>query len=179
MTKKSIKKIIDSELSNIIKCLKKRSKFESDSDSDSESGYESRMSEGPEGTDYESDYSRSSKRSSRSNKSRSSRSSRSVRSSSYDNESRVSGTDYESDNESRVSGGPTETDYESDDEDYSEYKLVLTKYGKGYLLKGVTRPIKEVIMELGGTWNRTLGGWIFGPKRVLKLVETLGPKRDF
>lgn len=48
--------------------------------------------------------------------------------------------------------------------------LVLEKYKKGWLLKGDTKPIKDVLkQEYRGSWNGVLGGWVFSDKSIDKL----------
>jgi hypothetical protein len=163
-TTQLVKQIIDNELKSIIKCLRKDDKFE-DSDIES-SGIESDSEDsGSEDSGHGSESSVESVISPKSGRSSSSSSRSSKRSSSPRS------------SKSSLESIGSETDYET--EDYSEYKLVLSKYGQGYLLKGITRPIKEDIKELGGYWNRILGGWVFSPKRVSEVLKVLNPKKDF
>ncbi|MDY3339506.1 hypothetical protein PG279_10015 [Riemerella anatipestifer] len=42
---------------------------------------------------------------------------------------------------------------------------------KSFLVKGDTTEIKDEIMELGGKWNRGLGGWIFPISRKIEIAE--------
>lgn len=50
--------------------------------------------------------------------------------------------------------------------------LVLEKYKKGWLLKGDTKPFKETLKtEYNGSWNKTLGGWVFSPGVIEKLTH--------
>lgn len=42
---------------------------------------------------------------------------------------------------------------------------------RSFLLKGDTTPIKAEIMELGGKWNKGLGGWIFPIAKKIEIAE--------
>lgn len=42
---------------------------------------------------------------------------------------------------------------------------------KSFLVKGDTAPIKDNIMELGGKWNKGLGGWIFPISKKIEVAD--------
>ncbi|NUU44378.1 hypothetical protein [Tardiphaga robiniae] len=42
---------------------------------------------------------------------------------------------------------------------------------KSFLVKGDTAPLKQELKDLGGRWNRTLGGWIFQKAREVEIAE--------
>lgn len=42
---------------------------------------------------------------------------------------------------------------------------------KSFLVKGDTTTIKDELMELGGKWNKGLGGWIFPIARKIEIAE--------
>lgn len=48
--------------------------------------------------------------------------------------------------------------------------VIIEDYKESIILKGDTRPVKDVIKRLGGSWNKTLAGWIF-PKRCKENVQ--------
>jgi hypothetical protein len=54
-----------------------------------------------------------------------------------------------------------------------ETVLTVRQHKKAVLVEGDTYPVKSKLKELGGTWNRTLKGWIFRPADAPALVEAL------
>lgn len=48
---------------------------------------------------------------------------------------------------------------------------------RSFVVKGDTKPIKDEIKELGGHWNRTLGGWVFPKSREVEIAEFLKTKK--
>lgn len=53
-------------------------------------------------------------------------------------------------------------------EDTTGYDFDTVTYEKALLLTGDTKPIKDVLKELGGKWNSGKKGWIFSKKSLLK-----------
>ena len=54
-----------------------------------------------------------------------------------------------------------------------EAKVSIAMYKKGVLVTGSTYPIKDVLKECEGKWNKTLGGWIFATTSLDDLVEAI------
>ena len=52
-------------------------------------------------------------------------------------------------------------------------KINITKRGKGILVTGDTRPIKDILKENSGRWNPKLTGWIFAPSTFNFVLEEL------
>ena len=52
-------------------------------------------------------------------------------------------------------------------------EITVEKYKKSLLIKGDTKPIKELLKQNGGKWNSTLGGWIFSAKKIVDIVIML------
>lgn len=44
---------------------------------------------------------------------------------------------------------------------------------KSFVVKGDTRAIKDQLKELGGRWNRTLGGWVFSKAHEIEVAELI------
>lgn len=44
---------------------------------------------------------------------------------------------------------------------------------RSFLVKGSTQKIKSELKQLGGKWNKTLGGWIFSKKREDEIQKAL------
>ncbi|WP_170289484.1 TIR domain-containing protein [Brucella pituitosa] len=51
--------------------------------------------------------------------------------------------------------------------------VTIESYGKGYLVKGNTKPHKEKIKENGGKWNGSLQGWIISPSMLSSLKAAI------
>lgn len=54
----------------------------------------------------------------------------------------------------------------------SQFVYDIDTYEKAIVLKGETKPHKEIIKEIGGRWNATIGGWVFSKKSVSKSVSS-------
>merc|ERR1712166_334196 len=52
-------------------------------------------------------------------------------------------------------------------------ELTLEPYKKSLLLKGDTKEVKTQLSGCGGSWNRTLGGWIFRTQQKDTLLALL------
>ena len=48
--------------------------------------------------------------------------------------------------------------------------VIIEDYKESIILKGDTRPVKDDIKRMGGSWNKTLGGWVF-PKKCKENVQ--------
>eukprot|EP00931_Biecheleriopsis_adriatica_P049589 TRINITY_DN28691_c0_g1_i1.p2 TRINITY_DN28691_c0_g1~~TRINITY_DN28691_c0_g1_i1.p2 ORF type:complete len:103 (-),score=11.75 TRINITY_DN28691_c0_g1_i1:25-333(-) len=55
----------------------------------------------------------------------------------------------------------------------TKIKLTLEAYGRAVIVKGDSKPVKSSMMELGGRWNPTLGGWIFMGSHKDKVLKGL------
>lgn len=44
---------------------------------------------------------------------------------------------------------------------------------KSFIVKGDTKPIKEDLKNLGGRWNRSLGGWIFSKSKEIEIAQLI------
>lgn len=50
----------------------------------------------------------------------------------------------------------------------SAFEYDVDTYEKAIVLKGDTKPHRQLIKEIGGKWNATIGGWIFSKKSISK-----------
>lgn len=44
---------------------------------------------------------------------------------------------------------------------------------KSFLVKGDTTPIKDKLKDAGGSWNRSLSGWIFPKSLEITVAEII------
>ena len=49
----------------------------------------------------------------------------------------------------------------------------IAAHGKGMLVKGDTKPLKECLRSLGGRWNRALTAWTFPAKMKDEVLKSL------
>ena len=52
-------------------------------------------------------------------------------------------------------------------------ELTIAPHKKAILISGDTRSVKEVLKALGGSWNKSLAGWIFPGSRRGLVVDVL------
>lgn len=74
---------------------------------------------------------------------------------------------------SKEGGGPGTADLSAGQKN----ALSVSKYKKAILVRGDTLPVKAHLKSLGGRWNRSLGGWVFGSKEPEALLAGLQEAR--
>ena len=52
-------------------------------------------------------------------------------------------------------------------------QLEVVSYGKAVLVKGNTKPIKNTLKELEGSWRKQFSGWQYPGTQHAKIVERL------
>lgn len=56
----------------------------------------------------------------------------------------------------------------------SDFRVIITKSGKGVWVCGSTTPIKDSLKELGGKWNASKKCWVFTKAKLPSILELLG-----